>query len=349
MSVEAHLILYALNPLNPIKESHKDDLNWLFRTLNLLSRTIFVISRFDEEADIEDEEDYNKRFKIKKENVQNRLNELISLSEEEKESLIIVAVATNPFDLGVEHWLKHQEEFQKLSHIKTLQDATQKKIKENGGKLTIIEEAKKSVIQDVVYRQMPLAKKEQQEIKREMEYLNKMIEKRRKDLQNLNSEISQARINLREFIIRYFSGLIAQVSGTSLETFNDFAMKEIGDKGINIETRVRNAFERETQGIFNEMAKIETGFNADLSLFEKHAGALGKIGINFLNKSGFINATNIKLVRDTIAAVGKFVGVDLVLKFKPWGAVNLAGSINKGLPLIGLAFEVWDSYNKYQK
>ncbi len=50
---EAHLILYALNPSNPIKESHKDDLNWLFRTLNLLSRTIFVISRFDEEADIE--------------------------------------------------------------------------------------------------------------------------------------------------------------------------------------------------------------------------------------------------------------------------------------------------------
>ncbi len=66
---EAHLILYALNPSNLIKESHKDDLNWLFRTLNLLSRTIFVISRFDEEADIEDEEDYNKRFKIKKENI----------------------------------------------------------------------------------------------------------------------------------------------------------------------------------------------------------------------------------------------------------------------------------------
>ncbi|AGT74006.1 hypothetical protein HPSA20_0769 [Helicobacter pylori SouthAfrica20] len=58
--------MYVLNPSNPIKESHKDDLNWLFRTLNLLSRTIFVISRFDEEADIEDEKDYNKRFEIKK-------------------------------------------------------------------------------------------------------------------------------------------------------------------------------------------------------------------------------------------------------------------------------------------
>ncbi|GAA7251296.1 50S ribosome-binding GTPase [Helicobacter pylori] len=346
---EAHLILYALNPSNPIKDSHKDDLNWLFRTLNLLSRTIFVISRFDEEADIEDEEDYNKRFKIKKENIQNRLNELISLSEKEKESLIIVAVAANPFDLGVEHWLKHQEEFQKLSHIKALQDATQKKIKENGGKLTIIEEAKKSVIQDVIYRQMPLAKKALQDINREMEYLNKTLEKRRKDLQNLNSEISQARINLKEFITRYFSDLIRQVLGTSLETFNDFVIREIGDKGINIETKVQNEFERQTQGIVNEISKIETGFNADMSFFEKHAGAFGKIGIDLLKQSGFINATNIKLARDALVATGKFVGIDLALKFKPWGAVNLAGSINKGLPFIGLTFEVWDSWKESQK
>ncbi|WQX48524.1 50S ribosome-binding GTPase [Helicobacter pylori] len=346
---EAHLILYALNPSNPIKESHKDDLNWLFRTLNLLSRTIFVISRFDEEADIEDEEDYNKRFKIKKENIQNRLNELISLSEEEKESLMIVAVATNPFDLGVEHWLKHQEEFQKLSHIKALQDATQKKIKENGGKLTIIEEAKKSVIQDVVYRQMPPAKQALQDINREMEYLNKTLEKRRKEIQDLNKEISQARIHLKEFIIRYFSDLILQVSGTSLETFNDFVTREIGDKGINVETKVQNEFERQTQGISNEIAKIGTTFNADMSSFEKHAGAFGRIGIDLLKQSKFINATNIKLTRDGIVAVGKFVGIDWALKFKPWGAVKLAGNINKALPLIGLAFEAWDSYNKHQK
>ncbi len=196
---------------------------------------------------------------------------------------------------------------------------------------------------------MPLAKKEQQEIKREMEYLNKTLEKRRKDIQDLNKEISQARIHLREFIIRYFSDLILQISGTSLETFNDFIIREIGDKGINIDTRVKNAFEKQTQGIVNEISKIETGFNADMSFFEKHAGAFGKIGINFLNQGGFINATNIKLARDALVATGKFVGIDLALKFKPWGAVNLAGSINKGLPFIGLAFEVWDSWKESQK
>lgn len=218
-----------------------------------------------------------------------------------------------------------------------------KKIKENGGKLTIIEEAKKSVIQDVVYRQMPPAKQALQDINREMEYLNKTLEKRRKEIQDLNKEISQARIHLREFIIRYFSDLIRQVAGTSLETFNDFLKREIGNESINIDTRVQNAFERETQGILNEIAKIETSFNADMSLFEKHAGTFGKIGSEFLKQSGFINATNIKLARDAIAAVGKFVGIDLAFKFKPWGAIKLAGNLNKALPFIGFAFEAWDS------
>ncbi|EQD92541.1 dynactin subunit 1 [Helicobacter pylori PZ5026] len=196
---------------------------------------------------------------------------------------------------------------------------------------------------------MPPAKQALQDINREMEYLNKTLEKRRKDIQDLNKEISQARIHLREFIIRYFSDLIRQVLGTSLETFNDFVTREIGDEYINMETRVQNAFEKQTQGISNEIAKIATSFNADRSSFEKHAGALGKIGINFLNQSGFINATNIKLTRDGIVAVAKFTGIDLALKFKPWGAVNLAGNINKGLPLIGLAFEVWDSWKESQK
>ncbi len=43
------------------------------------------------------------------------------------------------------------------------------------------------------------------------------------------------------------------------------------------------------------------------------------------------------------------MGIDLAFKFKPWGAVKLAGNLNKALPLIGIAFEIGDSYNKYQK
>ncbi len=41
--------------------------------------------------------------------------------------------------------------------------------------------------------------------------------------------------------------------------------------------------------------------------------------------------------------------MDLSFKFKPWGAVKLAGNLNKAVPFIGFAFEAWDSWNKYQK
>ncbi|GAA6853446.1 hypothetical protein HpHNI37_09310 [Helicobacter pylori] len=98
-----------------------------------------------------------------------------------------------------------------------------------------------------------------------------------------------------------------------------------------------------------KLLKLERVFNADRSLFEKHAGTFGKIGNEFLTKSGFINATNIKLARDAIAAVGKFVGLDLAFKFKPWGAIKLAGNLNKALPLISLAFEIGDSVMKLKK
>ncbi len=48
-------------------------------------------------------------------------------------------------------------------------------------------------------------------------------------------------------------------------------------------------------------------------------------------------------------AVAKFTDIDLALKFKPWGAVKLASNLNKALPLIGLAFEVWDSWKESQE
>ncbi len=60
-----------------------------------------------------------------------------------------------------------------------------------------------------------------------------------------------------------------------------------------------------------------------MSLFEKHAGTFGKIGNEFLKKSGFINAANIKLARDAIAAVGKFVGIDLAFQIQTMGRCKI--------------------------
>ena len=114
---EAHLILYVLNPSNPIKESHSEDLKWLFREINLLPRTVFVLSRFDDVADIEDEEDYSNHLKQKKETVIKRLTDIIQLTENEKQQIKIVGVSANPFGEGMDYWLQkqHLDEFKKIS------------------------------------------------------------------------------------------------------------------------------------------------------------------------------------------------------------------------------------------
>jgi hypothetical protein len=59
-----------------------------------------VLSRFDEVADVEDEDDYEHNLNIKRANVAKRLSEMISLTAQEQADLSIVGVAANPFDLG---------------------------------------------------------------------------------------------------------------------------------------------------------------------------------------------------------------------------------------------------------
>lgn len=52
-----------------------------------------------------------------------------------------------------------------------------------------------------------------------------------------------------------------------------------------------------------------------------------------------------------MAVAGKSVGLNLkeLLKFKPWGAVNLAKGVNGALAAFGLALELWDTYQRIQK
>ncbi len=348
---EAHLVLYVMNSVNPIKESHKDDLNWLFRTLNLLPRTIFVLSKFDDVADVEDEQSYSYEFSIKKDNVVDRLKDLLNLDDNEIKNLSVIAVAANPFDMGMEHWLNEFEAFKKLSHISLLQKATSEKIKNNGGANALINETKKSIILDILHKQLPASQKLNEKINQEIDKLSEISRVINKNIFSLQPKISDAKIALRDFITEYFSNLILQVKGTSLETFNRFYEKEIGSEGININTKIQNEFERQIGSVTLELEKIETNFNAEIDSFNKTIKSYGKQGLNYLSKSKIINKDTVIATRDILVAGAKTIGLDIgkYLKFKPWGATKLANGAGAALAIIGLAMEVWDSYEQKQK
>lgn len=348
---ESHLVLYVMNSTNPVKESHKEDLTWLFRTLDLLPRTIFVLSRFDEVADVEDEQDYLTNLQVKRENVTGRLREQIGLTDQEAAELSIVAVAANPFDLGVEHWLRNLEQFKALSHISALQTATAGKIQQNGGSIALVNDMRASVIRDVLNNQLPVAIENDQKVSQEVGRLDELNARLGKQLATTGQQIEEARISLRDFATRYFSDLILQVNGCSLETFADFFEREVGAEGIILSTRLQNEFSRQTQSIMLEVEKMQTGFDSEVNHFNTTVKALGKQGINHVLKGNFISNTTVLAARDGLTTIAKTVGMDIgkYLKFKPWGAVKFAKGANGALAFLGVALEAWDSWEQYKR
>lgn len=348
---EAHLVLYVMNPTNPIKESHQEDLTWLFRTLDLLPRSIFVLSRFDEVADVEDEDDYEHNLNIKRANVAKRLGEMINLTAQEQANLSIVAVAANPFDLGTEHWLANGEQFKALSHITSLQAATTEKIQHNGGSMALANDMRSSVIRDILHNQLLVAIDNDEKISQEVRKLDSLYSRMKTELAQADREIDNTLVNLREFIIRYFSDLILQAQGCSMETFSEFFEREVGDEGIIVSMRLENEFSRQIQPIALNMEKMQLSFDTEVNQFNTTIKAFGKQGINHLLKGNLINNKTVLGARDGIVGMGKLFGKDFAsaLKFKPWGAAKLAKGANGALIAVGIALEAWDSYQQYQR
>ncbi|MDT3272598.1 50S ribosome-binding GTPase [Shewanella sp. SP2S2-4] len=345
---EAHLVLYVMNSVNPVKESHQDDLAWLFRDLSLLPRTVFVLSRFDEVADIEDDWDYRQNLKVKKDNVINRLENLIDLTEQEVEHIKVVGVSANPFGEGTSYWLEHLDEFKKISRITTLQEATLQTITQNGGATPIVLEAQKSMIQDVLGRQMPIVRQQQALLDSELLKLSDTTKHLNNELAPMVAKIANVRVELMAFVSNHFTSLIRQVKGTDLTTFTDFYESEIGAEGIVLNTEIEKEFSRQCQSVSSSLHRISLDFDNEMSRFETSVGAdLATKGISSL-KNVKLNNTHILAARDGIVSAGKMVGMDLAkyMKFKPWGAVNFAAKANAIFAVLGLAMEAFDSYKK---
>ncbi|HZW12803.1 MAG TPA: LeoA/HP0731 family dynamin-like GTPase [Noviherbaspirillum sp.] len=347
----AHLVLYVMNSTNPIKDSHKDDLVWLFRTLNLLPRTVFVLSRFDEVADVEDDQDYQRSLEIKKANVSGRLNEMLKLSGAEQSGLSIVAVAANPFDMGTEYWLSNLEKFQTLSRISRLQKATTERFQQCGGSHSILLEMQKTIVADVISKEMPVATENFARIEEEERRLRDMNERNHEKLEDMKQRIMSSRSSLTEFVARHFADIILQAKSCGLETFDGFFQREIGADGLVLQTKLEAAFEKRLGPIELEANRSMTSIDADVGVFNTAVGALGKRGLDFVVKNNVINNGTILATRDGVVAATKMVGLDLskYLKFKPYGAMNLAKGLNGALAILGVALERWDSYEKAKR
>lgn len=348
---EAHIVLYVMNPKNPIKDSHRDDLQWLFKDLALLSRTVFVLGRFDEVADVEDEAEYEYHLEIKKENVKERLKTMLELSSKEVDALSIVGVSANPFDEGVDYWLKNPEEFKKLSHIGSLQKATFDIVENYGGNANLAQEASKTIFRDVLYKEMPLVEEMMKKVKEEFSKIDVLYTSQKYELEQLGVQIKNAKVNLRDSFNDFFNYILNQVKGTSRDTIVEFLQREIGDEGCVLNAKIQSIFEQETNVVSMELSSQIMDFNAEIDVIDSGLDMLAKKGVSYLVKNVKFNNATVLGARDGLVAAGKIIGFDLAksLKFKPWGAIKLAKGLNGALAFLGIGLELWDSYKEQEK
>lgn len=346
---EANIVLYVMNSDNPIKESHKEEIQWLFKDLNLLPRTVFILSRFDNVADIEDDNDYNGMLKIKKENILKRLKDFEVINAEESHKLPIVAVAANPFDEGIEYWLGKLDEFKKISHIDSLQNATSDIVKKNGGVDSVLLETQKSIIKEILELKIPLATVKLEKLDKEYKNLDNVIKEMEGELENLKFKIGFVKIDLKKFIEELFKDLILQIEGVTIETFYDFFERNIGSEWIVLNSKIENGINEKILEIENNLYILEKNFENEIDNFKEFTqdDSLEKFKIG----SEMMKNANPDLTNTSIIAVRDFL--KLSIKFKPWEAGKIANYINKGVPIIGsilgIGLEIWDSYSKKQQ
>jgi hypothetical protein len=134
-----------------------------------------------------------------------------------------------------------------------------------------------------------------------------------------------------------------------MDTFVDFFERNIGDEGIDLETKIQNEFERQTGSLFSEINKMEISLDADIRHYDNIMGDMTikgwKSGGKLLANAGIkISAEGVKNARNLIMPT---------FKFKPWGAIKLANNMNKAIPIVGLilsiGFEAWDTYDQMKK
>ena len=202
-----------------------------------------------------------------------------------------------------------------------------------------------SILRDVMHIVLPKATKKFEEAAFQADRMKKMCEEMLAAKQQAEARIEADKKELRERIIHYFDGMILQTQGLGLDTIDDFLVREVGNEGINVQTRVKNIFSDYADSARVELQRVETRFNNESSTFNDFLQKYGQTGLDAAGK--WVSGVN----NQTILAARDFIAPSF--KFQPWGAVNLAGDIAKYggafLSVLGVALNAWQLWDQHKK
>jgi predicted GTPase len=352
---EAHLILYVVDATNPLKESHNEIAKWLLRDLNKLSSTVFVINKMDEVTDLTEQVLFDAQATIKKDNLKAKLQRAANLSTDELARLNIVCLASNPNGRGLEFWFGKPEHYESRSRINDLKAMTTRVLQHNVPAV-LIAKTGMDVVRDVVGQHVARTEEELGRLQvfaeqnaEESARITQDISKGRREVKRLAGELFEELQNLEK-------GMLGKLRPLSLENIRDFLEDELGytdeGAGFKLNLKIKGAIDRS----FDQSSKVTNSISQDigrqLNSSESFLNAMGENALKSMsgaakgiaNLSPEIIKGAVFAARDTLNAV-----TGVAIKFKPWQATKIAGSISKWAGPAGAAINLTsDLFSAYK-
>jgi len=345
---EAHLVIYVVDAVNPMKDSHKGIIKWLLKDIEKLEQTVFVINKMDTVADIEDIADFSRNSKIKINTFLNSISNLLVLSTKEKDSINIKCVSANPYNEGLESWFREIEEYRRLSHLSALKNEVDKVLTKNSS--LFIQKTAISVVLDIVQNQSTKLENNIKASKYLLENRDNQIKKIKEDLEHIKKDAGNTLSNIKAELDALRQSIIQEISSSSAQNFYDIIDIHLGIKGkgknqeigFALQSKIQDIVDSGVNNLNGETLKIinsidEKVIDLDDTLQKFMLGGLGK----FIKSAKSIP---VKKLRNGILAARD--GLKISKKFKPWGAIKLAKKLGHGMAVASAIFDIaialWD-------
>ena len=255
---EAHVILYVVESENPLKNSHKELLWHLLRTLGKADRTIFVINRMDDVVDVTNAEAYAEMAEIKKNTVRMRLQELIGLSMEEVGRARIVCVAADPGRKGMAIWKDHRDVYAKRSHMDDLRTAVSEFLAAHTAE-RLLDAAALETAYTVLRENVEKVQRRCNDFERNaVPQLEESIRRQKSEKERIEKCAEQAARDCDEELADLRCSLISEINGLTQENIVKFIDIRFGQ----MNGAIGHAFMRTLQGI---LKKHFSGIGAKVS------------------------------------------------------------------------------------
>jgi GTPase SAR1 family protein len=352
---EAHLIFYVVDATNPLKESHSAIAKWILRDLNKLSSTVFVINKMDEVTDLTEQTLFDEQAAIKKDNLKSKLQRAANLTSEEVARLNIVCIASNPNGRGLEFWFGKPEQYESRSRINDLKAMTGRILQANIPEV-LIAKTGLDVVRDLADKKLALAQAQLIELK-------VYEQQNREESTRIQEDIRQGRCEVKRLAGELFNELQAIENQTlgrlrplSLEDIRGFLDEELGyteeGAGYKLNLKIKTVIDQ----FFSQSSSVTNRISLDIGRqLNSSESFLDSMSTTALSSMGGalkgVSTLSPSVIKGAIFAARDVLGqvTGVAVKFKPWEAAKLAGTISKWAGPAGAVFSLGsDVYKAYK-